>query len=66
MSGLLELIQGKKTYIGGISAILIGLGKLGLDWFNGKIAADPWEAYGYWLVLGWTIIAGRNAIKKAE
>jgi hypothetical protein len=61
---IIEWLDGKKMYIGGTSAILIGLGKLGYDWYNGTIAADPWTVYGNWFVIGWSIIAGKSAIKK--
>ena len=59
--GLFEWLEGKKTYIGGICAILVGLGKAGYDWYMGKFATDPFEEYGAWLILGWTIIGGRSA-----
>ena len=63
---LFEWLEGKKTYIGGIGAFLIGLGKLAYDWYNGQISTDPWLEYGSWFVAGWTIISGRKAIKKLE
>lgn len=61
---IIKWIDGKKMYIGGTSAILIGIGKLGYDWYNGTIAADPWTVYGNWFIIGWGLIAGKSAIKK--
>ena len=61
---IIEWIDGKKMYIGGISAFLVGLGKLGYDWYNGQIAIDPWNVYGNWFVIGWGLIAGKSAINK--
>ena len=64
MGDFLEWLNGKKTYIGGIGAILIGIGKLMYDWYNGNV--QPAETYFAWFVAGWTIISGRHAIKKVE
>ena len=62
--GLFEWIEGKKTYVGGICAMIIGIGKFGYDWYRGMMSADPFEEYGAWLVLGWSIIGARHAIQK--
>jgi len=61
---LYEWLEGKKTYIGGTSAIVVGVGKLLYDWYRGQISVDPFEEYGAWIILGWTIISGRSAINK--
>lgn len=63
---IIAWLDGKKTYIGGGAAILIGLGKVGLDYYNGVFSADPWNEYGYWFVIGWSIISGRSAITKIK
>jgi len=62
MTSVDEWLDGKKTYIGGICAILIGIGKLGYDWYNGNL--QPLEEYLGWFIAGWTIISGRHAIAK--
>ena len=64
MGEIEEWLNGKKTYIGGIGAILIGIGKLAYDWYNGSI--QPLETYLTWIIAGWTIISGRHAVKKIE
>jgi len=61
-----KVLDGKKTYIGGAGAILIGIGKALYDWYNGTFATDPWTEYGSWLIAGWTIIGGKSALKKLE
>lgn len=59
---MLEKLDGYKTYIGGIGAILIGIGTLMYDYYNGNIKSL--ESYLSWLVAGWTIIGMRSAINK--
>lgn len=57
-------LDGKKTYIGGIGAILVGIGKAMYDWYNGTL--QPADSYLSWVIAGWVIISGRHAIKKIE
>ena len=59
-----ELLNGNKTYIGGTGAILIGIGKVMYDWYIGDI--QPAEEYLTWIIIGWTIIGGRSALKKLK
>lgn len=60
--GFFEWIDGKKTYLGGTGAILVGVGKFLYDWYYGTYQAP--EAYLSWIIAGWTIIGGRSAAKK--
>jgi len=57
-----EWLNGRKTYIGGIGAILIGVGKYAYDWHMGSLM--PIEEYLSWVVAGWTIMGFRSGIKK--
>ena len=59
---LTEKIDGKKTYIGGAGAILVGIGNLLYDWYRGDIKNI--EFYMTWIITGWTIISARSALKK--
>ena len=61
---LVEDIDGNKSYIGGVGAIAVGVGKFLYDWSTGNI--QPIETYATWIVAGWTIIAGRSAINKLK
>ena len=56
------MLDGSKTYIGGIGAILIGVGKFFFDYYNGT-PLDTAE-YLKWILAGWTIIGGRSALTK--
>lgn len=49
-------------YIGGAGAILIGVGHIMHDWYNGTY--QPLEFYLMWLIAGWTIIGGRSVATK--
>ena len=59
---LLETLEGNKTYIGGISAICLGICQFIWDWSQGSVR--PLEYYATWLITGWTIIGARSAVKK--
>ena len=59
---LIDTINGYKSYIGGVGAIAIGVGKFLYDWSTGNIQA--YEVYLTWIIAGWTIIGGRSAIGK--
>lgn len=63
---MLDEIDGYRTYIGGIGAILIGAGRMMYDWYNGAMSSDPYTDYMFWFVAGWSIIFGRKAIAKIE
>jgi len=58
------LLDGYKTYIGGAGAIIVGIGKAMYDWYNGSL--QPVEEYLTWIILGWTIIGGKSALKKLK
>ena len=58
----LDWLDGKKTYLGGIGAILVGLGQLLYDYYNGTL--KDYQSYLSWIIAGWTIIGGRSALNK--
>jgi len=59
---IFDWLQGKKTYLGGIGAILVGLGQLLYDYHNGTL--KDYQQYLSWIIAGWTIIGGRSALNK--
>lgn len=56
------MLDGYKVYIGGAGAILVGVGHLMHDWYNGSYQSV--EFYLGWIIIGWTIIGGRSAAEK--
>lgn len=57
-----EWLDGKKMYIGGAGAILVGVGSFMYDWYIGKFQSIDY--YLWWLLAGWTIIGGKSALNK--
>jgi len=57
-----EWLDGYKTYIGGAGAILVGVGHFMYDWYLGDFQSI--ETYLAWIIIGWTIIGGKSALKK--
>ena len=57
-----EFLDGNKMYIGGAGAILVGVGHFMYDWYLGDI--QPIDEYLTWIIIGWTIVGGKSALKK--
>ena len=59
-----KMLDGYKTYLGGLGAIFIGVGKALHDWYIGNPV--NFEEYLQWLIAGWVIIGGRSAFEKSQ
>jgi len=56
------MLNGYKTYVGGIGAILSGIGYVFWNAYEGTTI--DWNIAGGWIIAGWTIIGGRSAVNK--
>lgn len=56
------MLDGYKTYVGGIGAILSGIGYVLWNAYEGN--PIDWNIAGGWIIAGWTIIGGRSAYAK--
>lgn len=57
-----EKLDGYKMYIGGIGAILVGVGHFMYDWYLGEFQSI--DFYLWWIIAGWSIIGGKSALNK--